>query len=1383
MREADFAEKLASLTPAQRELLERRRRGLTSANKSHPGIPARPSEVPAPASFAQRQLWFVHQLDPASTAYHIYDYWRLSGELDIEVLEKTLAQLVRRHYCFRTTLKLDAKGVLNQNELSAGAVQVERIDLRANSQPEIELNRLVRREVGIPFDLSSGPLARFKIIILGDSDHALLMTVHHAVYDEWSRKLFWDEFNAVYADLARGREALIDSCPANYADYAYWQRKNADELSAGLEYWRHQLHAVDVLDLPLDRSRPVTPTFAGALAKVRLSTDVSKAVRGIANKTGTTLFMLTLAVFALFLSKHTGQRRMAIGIPLANRSSLNMQNVVGLFLNPMPIVVDIQPAATFHQLLQQIKQKVLNAQSHENIPFELLVEALKPARSLGVNPLFQVMCVQRQPVDKFLHLSGVSVAPIPIIRNDSKFDLTLFSTSDDDGLLIELEYNTDLFYKETADAFARRLAVAVEQIPDSIGSPVSRLIFLTDQDRFFLQQFGKGKSQALEDETLPHRRFESFARRRPDAICLEQAEQTWTYGEIDKRASLLAARLVELGVGTGVLVPIIAGRNHHTVTAIIAVLKAGGAYVPLDPDTSVERLRSMLDQVRSTWPDSVQPSLLSSSEWGYGAALDIHNIKLSDRDNSGSEQHGCVVTIDSNVQASDPAYVVFTSGSSGRPKGVVVSHGNLLHSTAARLSYYPGSVEAFLLLSPFWFDSSIAGLFWTVCDGGRLILPPHQIERHLDRLADCVKRHAVSHTLCLPSVYYYLLKFASPGQLNSLKCVIVAGEACDIRIPALHQSVVGQASLYNEYGPTEATVWSTVCDLSETTLAVRVPIGLPIPRSTIYILDERRQVAPPGAVGEIYIGGAGVAMRYLNDDALTQEHFVPDPFNSGSGERLYKTGDLARFASDGSILLLGRKDNQVKVRGHRVELEDIENTIRSFPEVDDVVVHYRAAKWQTVQAFQSVSSSGDEQTGTLVAWVVPQPGRNAQMSEIKQRARHSLPEYMAPSRFFEVDALPHLANGKVDRAALPLALPEKSERQHSVDEPLDSTQAAICEMWKKMLNLSELNIDSDFFELGGHSLMAAQLVSEIEQKLGHKVSIADVFEQPTIRGLSEQISNSRERIHWCSIVPINESGNKSPFFCVYGNPRQMALHLDPQRPFYWLHHGRDGLLMPYDKIERMAQDHLQQVIAVQQEGSYCLGGFSVGGLVAFEMARQLKRQGKHVSLLALFDPTSPAHDQTRWQARLVTTLRSDTSAFNKVGYVARRIVKLPIILTANLGSAANDMSSRVKRWCHILVNKPMPKKLRKSHRLRVLTRAADQYTYPTYDGAVVLFLPEGGPEDAQKTQALRRAWAPLVGNHLETHIIEGAKEHLELMREPYVTALAQHLNSALDRAG
>ena len=646
-----------------------------------------------------------------------------------------------------------------------------------------------------------------------------------------------------------------------------------------------------------------------------------------------------------------------------------------------------------------------------------------------------------------------------------------------------------------------------------------------------------------------------------------------------------------------------------------------------------------------------------------------------------------------------------------------------------------------------------------------------------------MRQHAISHILCLPSVYYYLVAFSTPGQLESFECIIVAGEACDSSLPVQHRHHGIRASLYNEYGPTEATVWSTACDVSDVQPGEIVPIGNPIPNSNAYILDESKHLVPPGGIGELYIGGSGVAMGYLNDEPLTHTHFLANPHGRG---RLYKTGDLVRYTADGSILFLGRKDNQVKVRGHRVELEEIENSIKGILGVADLAVTLQSLP-STAKQFDQIDqvqpgSSPDtvDRFGTLVAWVVLEPNSTTTLDDIKQRVRQSLPEYMVPSRFLALEKLPRLTNGKVDRNAVEAL--EQSEQEQSAKEPLDPIQLTLSEMWKTMLNLNHVDIDAGFFDLGGHSLMAALLVTQIEHKFGHRMSIADVFERPTIRELSEQIRGSKERIQWCSIVPINKHGNKPPFFCVYGNPRQMAPHIDPERPFYWLHHGRDGLLMPYANIERMAQDHLLQILAIQDQGPYFLGGFSVGGLVAFEMARQLKRQNKEVGLLVLFDPTSPAHDQTRWQARLKTKLSSDTSTFDKVRYVAKRIIKLPLIIQDNVGPAVTSIKSMVMRFYFITTSRPMPKKLRKTHRLRVLTRAADQYSYKPYDGAVALFLPEGSSTDSEHTKALQQAWVSLAGTKLETYFIKGAREHLELMREPFVTDLATRLNDALARA-
>ena len=956
----------SKLSDAKRALLEKRLRG--SGQKPLPQVHKRPDGAPLLATFAQERLWFLHQLNPTSAAYNMYAYVRIQGPLNAAWLHQSINRVVQRHEILRTTF-IASDSVDNQPLLQQIApaldIPLSIDDLRsfAPAAGQAEQERLIHLEARAPFDLTIGPLLRTRLLRLDDQEWLFLLTLHHAIIDEWSVGLFWQEVSTAYTRLAAGDrlevvsltepDAIQDKLTFQYADFAYWQRQRfqSGALDREKAYWQKQLQGdLPQLQLPLDRARPAVQSFDGGLESIDLPETMASALRLLSQERGVTLFPTLLAAFNLLLHRYSGQSDILVGTPIANRSAKEYDELIGFFLNTLVLRTDLSGDPTFLELLDRTKEGVLGAFSHQELPFEKLVESLNVTRDPSLNPLFQVMFVLQLDQTKTVELPGLALSPYRFDAGVSKFDLTLFLNASGDQLSAAIEYNSALFEAETIRRMLRHLRTLLAAIVDDPTTHISDLPLLDPRDEaqivIDLNRTAVADAEEASTDLCIHQLIEKVAFDAPlsDAIIYEG--ETLSYAQLDQRANQLAHHLQALGVEPEICVGICMERSVEMFVAMLGVLKAGGAYVPIDPAYPPERVAFMLE-------DCAAPVLLTTAQ--VAKSVDASSLQTSPVQSICLDQawpqisQESVELPDSPVAPENLAYMIYTSGSTGTPKGVMITHRNLVHSTNARFRYYPEKVQRFLLLSSFSFDSSVVGIYWTLCSGGTLILPRTNDEKDLLRLADLIEQQRVSHLLALPSLYELLLTYAQPQKLRSLRTAIVAGESCPPRLPALHFGTVPQSRLYNEYGPTEGTVWSTVSELIQSDRENRtlISIGRPIPNMQAYILDEKQRLLPIGVVGELYIGGVGVARGYHNRPELTDERFIAtdcfafrpkDQLEGSTQAKLYRTGDLARWLADGNIEFLGRVDQQVKIRGHRIELSEIEQILSRCESVREVIV-------------------------------------------------------------------------------------------------------------------------------------------------------------------------------------------------------------------------------------------------------------------------------------------------------------------------------------------------------------------------------------------------------------------------------------------------------------
>lgn len=917
----DIEAKRSNLTEAQRALLEKRLKGKKQArNTEKPAqiIQKRPDDAPLVASAGQRRLWVLHQLNPNSAAYNMVNAVRIRGPLDANRLQASFKAVIDRHEVLRTSFHMQ-DGILNQHIHDNVAFSLSQ---HTASDDDDAVDTLVRSIAQRPFDLSQAPLIRATLIELTPDEAVLVTVIHHIVCDEWSVDVLWKETAAHYT----GKGEALPELPIQYADYAHWQHKQQENntYESQIAYWQEKLSGeLPLLQLPTDFVRPGIQQFAGALLQYNLSPALSQSIHILSRDSGTTPFMTLLAAFTVLLHRYTNQDDILVGAPVANRKYGELENLIGFFLNTAVLRCNFETDRSFSAYLQEIREQSLSTIAQSDVPFDIVVDTLNPPRDASYNPVFQAMFVYQDNAAHQPALPGVTLAPMTVDVSVSKFDLTLFCQMVNDRARVMLEYNTQLFKEATIQRLFTHYQTLLESIVAAPDTPLAKLNLLPADERDLLLNVWTNTATDYPQDTLIHQWIEAHP---AETIAVMHPGGQLTYGDLNQKSNQLAHYLVSKGLLPEMTVGLCVERSPEMLIGIVGILKAGGAYVPIDPDYPTERIDYVVE-------DAGIEFLVTTAALSDLFIPDDLDIIVLDRKDAFTTQPTTPPQVD--IHPHNLAYMIYTSGSTGKPKGVCITHHNLNHSTVARFEYYPRPVERFLLLSSFAFDSSLVGIFWALCAGGTLCLPPHQGERDVQDVLDLIRIYKITHLLALPSLYQVLLEFANPHDVRSVNTVIVAGEACPITLVEQHYQTLPDAELYNEYGPTEGTVWSTVWEIPDD--ATHMLIGKAIPNVQTYILDQHQQPVPIGIVGELYIGGAGVAQGYHNRPELTAERFIPNPFRPDDG-RLYRTGDLARYLPDGSIAFLGRVDFQVKINGYRIELGEIETALASHEAVNEAVV-------------------------------------------------------------------------------------------------------------------------------------------------------------------------------------------------------------------------------------------------------------------------------------------------------------------------------------------------------------------------------------------------------------------------------------------------------------
>ncbi|MDX6500089.1 MAG: hypothetical protein QOG23_3349 [Blastocatellia bacterium] len=1044
----------------------------------------------APLSFTQQQFWLLDQAEPDS-CYNICTALKIEGPLEVQRLQQALELIVERHEILRTKVVMKGDGPV-QVIAPSMRLPFDVSDLRQLSVPEreAEIRRLVRTESESPFDLSVGPLLRIKLLSTGEDENVLLVTVHHFVCDGWSVGVLLRELATLYRDSDAGRSASLPQLRIQYADYALWQRQRLQGpwFERQLEYWRKQMAgAAPILDLPTDYSRPEKRTVKGAQDSIRLSANLSGAIEKLSRQEGVTLFMTLLAAFQTLLFRYSGQEDIVVGSPVAGRSMLETENLIGSFVNTLALRADFAGQPSFREFLGRVRAATLGAFSNQDVPFEKLVEELNPERKGNRTPLFQTMFALQNTPASDIAIEGLTLTPLKVPDAKSKFDLTLEAEAEPEGLRLCFEYNSELFRPETITRMLGHFQNLLQAIVADPAQRVTDLTLLTDGERNQILNEWNGNRVAFPEDACIHTLFEAQVERTPEAIALEFKGESLTYRQLNQRANQLAHTLRNRGVGPDTLVGICVHRSLEMVVGMLGVLKAGGGYVPLDPAYPSDRLAFMIE-------DSGLSLILTQERLANDIPMGRAALLCLDKDwgaiaKESDEDPG------PNVLPSNLAYVIYTSGSTGNPKGVMIEHRSLVNFTlTAAAAYEIGPDDRVLQFASLSFDLSVEEIYPALTHGAKIVLRTDEmISSARDFMHYCKAWRTT--ILDLPTAYWHELTDAlNKVDLKlpeAVRLVIIGGEkAAFDRVTTWHKRVGEGVRLVNTYGPTETTVAVTMCDLRADDHELKlntVPIGRPLANVTAYLLDGSLRPVPIGAPGELYIGGPGVARGYVNRPALTVEKFIADPFGGNRGARLYKTGDLVRYRPDGNIEFLGRVDNQIKIRGFRVELEEIELALRSQPGVSDCVVVLHE------------ENDGDKR---LLAYVVLSPSCGLTISDLRHYLKSKLPSYMVPASFELIDALPLLPSGKINRRALPAPRFSRTEADESFVAPRTPMERLLAVEWCDVLKLDRVGIHDNFFELGGHSLLAAKVVSRVRGSLEIEFGMVDLFQAPTIAGLA-----------------------------------------------------------------------------------------------------------------------------------------------------------------------------------------------------------------------------------------------------------------------------------------
>lgn len=1357
-------------TPTIRTLAEQVEQTQPQLRVARPPL-TRAALATPPLSLAQERMWFLHQLEPQSAAYHVHAALRLQGVLNKEALQLAFDEVTRRHGALRTTFRVQ-EGAPVQVIHAATPVEIAEISLQAVDASErlAEALTLAQSEAGRVFDLERGPLLRVTRYEVQPDDHILSIVMHHIISDAWSFGVLARELASAYNARRRGEEADLPELPVQFADYAVWQRGwlKGETLENELAYWRRELANAAPLELPADFPRPEAQTFRGALESAELDRTLLARLRETSQRAGATLSMTLLAAFFVLMQRYSGQDDIVVGVPIANRHQLETEGLIGAFVNTLALRAHPDGDLTFREFLQSVRANSLNAYGHQDMPFAKLVAELNPPRRLNQAPLVQVMFNHINVPIPEVGFDGLTAAFVDVDRGAAQFDLTLTVTDVPQLKLLRAEYNRDVFARETITRLLAHYETLLRSIAANPDARLKELPLLSEAERAQIVVEWNDTTREIPNEAI-HCLFERLAARTPNAAAIRHNGVALTYAEVNRRANQLAHSLQRHGAAREQYIAVCMERSPELVIAQLAILKTGAAYVGMDPVDPTERLEFILR-------DTAAGVVLTTREMETRLANSNGRVIVLEGGGEAFERE-CADNLDTLVSLDDAGYVIYTSGSTGQPKGVIGLQRGMVNRTAWLQNEFPfGQDEVCGLKTAPGFVDAVAETFAPLVYGVPLVIIDRATVQDPQAFVEMLAREKITRLTLVPSLLRVLLETQTElaRRLPKLRLWISSGEVLTPELVRSFYEQLPDRTLLNLYGATEASGDSTWHDTRGNSDPAFVPIGKPIANTQTYILDTHLEPVPVGVTGELYIGGAGVARGYLDQPALSREKFIPAPATlSPQSAVLYRTGDLASYLPDGTIHYRGRADSQVKLRGMRVELGEIESALRRASNVKEC----------------AVIAAPDETSGArLIAYYAPQErGRGAQNEgeSLRARLQKSLPPHMVPSVYVGLDALPLTSSGKVDRRALALRPVEPTRRERANGQPRDELERTLTKIWEGALETTPIGIHDDFFELGGHSLLAVRMFGEIQQTLGRTPPITALFRAPTIAALASELRGGEVGAAWTPLAQIQTGGTGTPLFCVHGlgggviGYVPLARHLGETQPFYGLQSfGIEAGQTPDATIEAMAERYIEALRRVYPAGPYQIGGYSYGGTVAFEMAQQLRAQGREVALLAMFDQPAPNAEYWRVKpnARFVKgfvrnfpTWWNDYArleARERWGRVRRKMGLRGRAARAKPGTAQFDLRQYVDDVDAV------PEE--RVELMRAQLAAFTRYQPRFYEGRVTVFRAPRHPLWSSYDPAL--GWRSLA-REVEVHLIAGA--HRNVLQEPHVRVLAEELRACL----
>ncbi len=1309
-----------------------------------------------PASSGQASLWFVRQMMAYPSAYNTAVQFRMSGELDVSAAVAALHEIVRRHESLRTTFAL-VDGAVAQVIWGALAADVATVDLTTRDERESEATRIALAAAAQPFDLADGPLLRVRLVTLAPRDHLLIVVVDHIVADGMSLGILWQELEVLYPAFRAAQPSPLPA-PNQFAKCIEGQARwlTTPAFAKQLKYWTEHLEGAIGAELPADRSRPAVRTYRGDIAVVPISGPTLTRLREACTNVDASLFAAMLSALYVVLARCSGRQDLAVMVPMAGRQRYGAENVVGYFANMVLLRTEVADELSFLELVGRVNKEIMAGVFRQDVPFAKVIEALRPDRSLRDEPLARVSLSFFQARGSSLSLPGLVAEFAEVPNGGAKFDLSLIITEREHDATISAEFNADIYDPETIRSFLERYRLVLDAACAAMDSAVGDLPLLVPDEEISLQSWN-ATEHAYPGDRCIHEIFEAQVDATPSAIALAFDGKTLSYSELEERANRLAHALRRRGVGPDVLVGICMHRSLELVVALYAVLKAGGAYVPVDPEYPRDRLAFVLQ-------DASPRVVLTQPHLAHLLPEESREVLVLTEDLNNLASESTARPARAGVSLSNLAYVIYTSGSTGAPKGAMNEHRGIRNRLLwMQRRFALDASDRVLQKTPFSFDVSVWEFFWPLMFGARLVVAKPEGHRDPAYLAHTAKREGVTTLHFVPSMLRAFVEEPASAGCREVRRIFASGEALPAALCERFFEVLPATELHNLYGPTEAAVDVTHWPCHPG--ARLVPIGRPIDNVTVHVLDERRRPVPIGVAGELYIGGVQVGRGYLNRPELTAERFVRQAEGSRQGTeiaRLYRTGDVARWLRSGDVEYLGRTDFQVKLRGFRIELGEIEATLLQHHSVREAVV-------------VALQEPDDQR---LVAYFTTRDGTTPTPAELRAHLHTKLPDYMVPARYMQLESMPLTTSNKIDRKALPSPARAVHGSASAEAAPRDEVDAKLCAIWEELLGVRSVGIHDNFFELGGHSLLALKLFDRITRTFGLALPIASLFQAPTVGALGDLLRRRGLAPSWSSLVPIQPSGGRRPFFCVHAiggnvlNYRLLSQHLGKEVPFYGLQaRGLGGNEPPHGTVEEMAAAYIAEMRREQPRGPYQLGGASSGGVVAYEMAQQLHAAGEEVSALVLFDTYMVGRPIPRLeQARAASPVHPRALLLDHhFGHLLLRTPRegLDYLLErvrARLGGTHGPVAAALH------AANPAVRQV-----IEANLRAHASYVPRPYPGSAVMLLSREEPDRAYYDGRL--AWADLLGGGLIVRFVPG--NHETMLDEPTVGGVAAVLARCL----